>query len=62
MQQYSNNQKLYAFKTGQEAWDIYYKSGVKPKCELKNIYCEKKENELWKEWNRGWNTNFKGIK
>ena len=62
MQQYLDSMKLYAFKTGQSDWDLYYKSGFKTKCEFKNPYSEKKENELWKEWNRGWSTNFKGVK
>lgn len=62
MQQYLNNQKLKAFRDGQESWNVYADSGFKPKCEFKNVYCEKTQNELWKEWNRGWNTNFKGIK
>ena len=45
------------FKEGQEAWDIYYNSLWVIKSE--NPY--KKYSEDWKIWNKGWNTNFKGV-
>lgn len=32
----------YAFLTGQESWDIYFKSGFKEKCNFKNPYSKKK--------------------
>jgi hypothetical protein len=57
MQQYLNK-TINPFQEGQEAWNGYYKSCWKMKPE--NPY--KKDTENWRLWNRGWNTNFKGIK
>jgi hypothetical protein len=63
MQQYLNNKKLKAFKDGQNAWNRYFKSGFYyPIDWYLNFYCKETEFDLWKEWNRGWNTNFNGIK
>lgn len=45
------------FQEGQEAWNIYYNSCWRLKPE--NPY--KKDSEDGKLWNRGWNTNFKGV-
>lgn len=47
-----------AFQEGWKSWNAYFLSGwVK---QFKNPY--KKDTENWRLWNRGWNTNFKGIK
>lgn len=46
------------FQEGQEAWNGYYISFWKLKPE--NPY--KKDVKDWRLWNRGWSTNFKGIK
>ena len=52
------SKKSNPFQEGQEAWNGYYISLWKLKPE--NPYQEGIEE--FKEWRRGWNTNFKGIK
>lgn len=53
-----NNYNSKPFQEGKESWNGYYVSCWKLKAE--NPY--KKDCENWRLWNRGWNTNFKGIK
>lgn len=47
-----------AFQEGQKAWNEYCQSSWKLKPE--NLY--KDGSVKFKEWRRGWNLNFKGIK
>ena len=47
-----------AFQEGQKSWNAYFLSDWKN--DKSNPY--KKYSENWILWNRGWNTNFKGIK
>lgn len=55
--------ELKAFNQGKEAWDRYFNSGYYYTISwYVNFYDKETELNLWKCWNRGWNTNFKGIK
>ena len=61
MKQYTDARTKQAFLEGQDAWNTYANSGFQPKCEMKNIYNQNTDKELWRTWNRGWNTNLKGT-
>lgn len=50
------SKKIRPFHEGQKAWNNHIIYGQNPK----NPYKEKTKS--WFEWNRGWSTNFKGIK
>lgn len=45
------------YTEGQQAWNRYADSNWKEKDE--NPYEEGSDD--WKDWNRGWNTNMRGI-
>lgn len=53
-----NNYNTKAFQEGYESWNAYFLSDWKKN--VINPYT--KFSEDWKLWNRGWNTNTKGIK
>lgn len=48
-----------SFQQGQSSWNDYFICGFKNLDSYKNPYQVNSVN--WMEWNRGWNTNFKGI-
>lgn len=58
MQQLLDSYITKEFQEGQNAWNSYYNSLWV--LNIKNPY--KNNTKKWFLWNKGWNTNFKGIK